>query len=122
MIVVLPVPELPMSRRLPYFSPWRCLKIATDTYRRDSSWPMTCWDNTLKISTGFMDMDRSSASCDSFYGWEGAGVATPGSYPKAIRGPGIPGSPAGVRESRRRAIMSLLRRSEGDYARADNPR
>ena len=31
MIVVLPVPELPISRRLPNFSPWRCLKMATET-------------------------------------------------------------------------------------------
>jgi hypothetical protein len=31
MIVVLPVPEFPIRRRLPNFSPWRCLKMATDT-------------------------------------------------------------------------------------------
>ena len=31
MIVVLPVPEFPIISRLPYRSPCRCLKMATET-------------------------------------------------------------------------------------------
>src|SRR5947209_6541705 len=54
MMVVLPVPELPIRRRLPYLSPWRCLKIATETYLSVSSCPITRCCRTLKMSTGFM--------------------------------------------------------------------
>jgi hypothetical protein len=59
MIVVLPVPELPIIRRLPYRSPWRCLNMATDTNLRVSCWPMTKACRKSLISTGFMGGDYS---------------------------------------------------------------